>query len=229
MTLHPKHSHVAIIVDGNIMIWDYFNRQQIHKDIVYMGKGTEDKALEVKYDASGTQLIAAGAPSVMFFSLESGPIIRTITLRAGYRVAESGLLGEDFIVARTGPFDCGADLVLVKITNDEPQYQKIDTAPGCKQGYDPLNDAIWIYHDHVRGRLYTLREGVPGIKIWDVATSRHVDVDVSLSKLSGPPFGINGHLKMAAVLEGDRIKIVNMRDETTVSEFTTHGQWTSFT
>ncbi len=216
--------------NGPILLWDYARRQRIAEFAFGTGIQSEGSPDAVWVSSDGNRLIAIEDATLRYFDVRSRKATRTIELPKGYRLAsEGGLLSDRHLIAKTDMNDCDADIVLVSHGMAETRFRTLERAPGCKPAgsgqFQNLRSygSIKLHYLADLGRVYISREGVDGVKAWDIATGRPLELEATLRRQTGTLMAFDDRLALAAFAQQGELRIVNLVEGRHISSLKAHG------
>jgi WD40 repeat protein len=237
----PLRNMIVVTPQGGpVVVWDYRKRQAVQTVSFGSSKERLISPQAATLSEDGTVLVAAGSfqnsnrlessgVAIELVDIRTKRTARTIKLRTGSSIIGDGVLDEKTFVIKAGDDDCDADLVLVNISDREPTYRTIDTAPGCKKKSDGTVEdsnsykSIKVFYRDKEKLLYIARKGVHGLKVWDVAGQRPGAVAEWWVKEPGNIVGINRGFSLVAVADEERTRVLKFADGSGVGGFATLG------
>jgi WD40 repeat protein len=221
---HDAARNAVVIVPwgGSVIVWDYKKKVTRGKFVFDSGKDNPQSAYGAMLSTDHRRLIAAGGAMVKWFDLVTRKPITTVALRADLRVVPSGVIEEGLVIAKTADEDCDADLVLVILADPVPHYATLDSAPGCKKRPDGMLDRkdyrnIVLIHNKTKRQLFITRRGTESSKILDLGGMAPGATSLPLREVKGSIEAVDTGASLAALAEGNGLRIVNLSDGSRIS------------
>jgi WD40 repeat protein len=165
------------------------------------------------------------ADTVHVFAFQTGPATASIKLPKDYAFADDGIVADDAVVIRFSGEKCKLDQIKLLRLADPDNFVDIYVPPTCEKVENSgFSDAPKLFFSADRKQIVIAAEGDPEIKVWGVQTKETRTVKWPNDAAPKGVIGVSGDLRLAAVNDGDKVRIIDFATGAPLKEFTSFGR-----
>jgi WD40 repeat protein len=165
------------------------------------------------------------ADTVHVFAFQTGPATASIKLPKDYAFADDGIVADDAVVVRFSGEKCKLDQIKLFRFADPNNFVDIYVPPTCEKVENSgFADAPKLFFSADRKQIVIAAEGDPELKVWDVQTKAGRTVKWPNDAAAKGVIGVSGDLRLAAVNDGDKVRIIDFATGAPVKELTSFGR-----
>jgi WD40 repeat protein len=166
------------------------------------------------------------ADTVHLFAFKTGPATTSIKLPKDYAFADDGIVADDAVVVRFSGEKCKLDQIKLLRLADPNNFVDIYAPPTCEKVENSgFSDAPKLLFSADRKHIVIAAEGDPELKVWDVdAKAATRTVKWPNAAAAKGVIGVSGDLRLAAVNDGDKVRIIDFATGAPLKEFASFGR-----